>query len=234
MASAAKRPVSRDPTHYPVDEKMGEGSLQRFISELLRPLLARFLAERGERAFVGADQFIYWVQHEPTRSVAPDVYVLPGVDPEIEIDCWKVWETEVVPSFAFEVVSRDVRKDYEVTPTRYAELGTGELIIFDPKFDVGADRSRWQVYRREPRRGFVRIVTTNADRVRSMVLGCWLRSVGEGAATRVRLAVGPSGDDLVPTDAELAAGAREAKRRGQIAEAEAARLRAEIARLRRK
>ena len=47
--------------------------------------LARFLADRGERAFVGADQFIYWVQYEPTRAVAPDIYVLPGVDPANEI-----------------------------------------------------------------------------------------------------------------------------------------------------
>lgn len=217
MASAIKRPVRRDPTHYPVHDDMGEGSLQRFISELLRPLLARFLSERGEKAFVGADQFIYWVQFEPTRSVAPDVYVLPGVDPGIEIDSWKVWETGIVPSFALEVVSSDVRKDYEVTPARYAELGIDELVVFDPRHGGDASRSRWRVYRRLPRRGFVLVESTGLDRVRSRVLRCWLRSVGEGPDTRVRLAIGASGDDLVPTDAE-----------------EVARLRAEIARLSRR
>ena len=220
MVSAAKRPVRRDPTHYPVHDDMGEGSLQRLISELLRPLLARYLAERGERAFVGADQFIYWVQFEPTRSVAPDVYVLPGVDPASRIDCWKVWETGIVPTFAVEVVSSDVRKDYDVTPTRYAELGTTELVVFDPDFELASSRVRWQVFRRVSRRGFVRVEATNARQVRSRVLGCWLRAVGDGAATRVRVAVGTSGRKLFPTEAEAAL-------------AEVARLRRELERLRR-
>ncbi len=37
---------------------MGEHELQRLIAELLRPLLERFLAERGIVAHAGADQFV--------------------------------------------------------------------------------------------------------------------------------------------------------------------------------
>jgi hypothetical protein len=59
------------------------------MTELLRPLLARFLAEQGVLAFVGTDQFIYYIQGNPKCVVAPDVYVLPGVDPGVARRCWK-------------------------------------------------------------------------------------------------------------------------------------------------
>jgi hypothetical protein len=70
-----------DPTIYPVEERVGEDMLQRWIMELLRPLLQSWLTRRGTTTFVGADQFIYWRQHDPHARVAPDIYVLPGVDP---------------------------------------------------------------------------------------------------------------------------------------------------------
>src|SRR5262249_15725757 len=106
VGSAAVKPaVGRDPTHYPVVDKIGEGSLQRFIVALLRPLLANVLVERGVKAFVGADQFIYYEQYAPTYVVAPDVYVIPGFDAGLAVDCWKTWEHGAVPSFALEIVS---------------------------------------------------------------------------------------------------------------------------------
>ena len=83
MASAAED--LHDPTIYPVTDEMGEGSLQRFISELLRALIVSHLTSEGRRAFVGANQFIYYEQHNSKACVAPDVYVLDGVDPDIEI-----------------------------------------------------------------------------------------------------------------------------------------------------
>lgn len=64
---------------YPETDDMGERDLQRLIAELLRPLLERHLAERGILAHAGADQFVYWAEGEPTKRIAPDLYVLPGV-----------------------------------------------------------------------------------------------------------------------------------------------------------
>jgi Uma2 family endonuclease len=224
VSAAAKSLVGPDPTYYPIVDKMGEGSLQRLIAELLRPLIAEVLAELGVEAFVGADQFIYYQQYAPTESVAPDVYVMPGFDQGIEVDCWKTWETNVAPSFALEIVSRNnPRKDTERSPLRYEALGAKELVIFDPRADQKRDGIRWLVYRRLAKRGFVRVETTNADRVYSKSLRLWLRVVGEGAGTRVRLARGPEGDTLIPTAGEAL----------EAAEAEVARLRAEIERLRR-
>jgi len=184
--------------------------LQRWIMELLRPLLQWWLTRRGINAFVGADQFIYWRQHDPHARLAPDIYVLPGVDPRTHVRAWKLWLDRVVPSFAFEIASQDWEKDYFEVPARYDELGVRELVIFDPWSDQHPDGVRWQVFRRVGQRGLIRVEASRTDRVRSKVLGCWLRAVGAGSDMRVRIAVGPGGEELVPTAEEAERAAKEA------------------------
>jgi hypothetical protein len=212
-----------DTTFYPVDDGTGEGLLHRDIAELLRLLLARFLTQGGHVARVGANQFIYWRQHHPEVTLAPDVYILPGVEPEVTFDCWKVWETGVFPSFAIEIVSKQPHKDYVEAIERYEDLGVREVVIFDPK--AGRPRSRrvrWQVFRRLKGRGLVRVEVTNDDRVRSRELGAWLRTVGHGHALRVRLSTGPRGEEIFPTEEEAqAARAEAAAVRTQAAEDQA-------------
>jgi hypothetical protein len=221
MAETAPLLVA-DPTVYPVEEKVGEDILQRWIMELLRPLLARFLAERGRPWFVGADQFIYYEQHNSLERVSPDIYVLPNIPPDTPVAAWKVWETGVVPSFALEIVSSNWQKDYIEAPERYAKLGTQELIVFDPKWqarpsDFGV---RWQIWRRTTA-GLHRIETSTADRVRSHELGAWLRVLGSGTATRLRIGVGSQGDKLYPTAEEAERQAKEAERQAKEAERQA-------------
>lgn len=239
-ATAALRPAAVDPTVYPTEDKMGEESLQRFIVELLRPLVERWLAEKKVLAFTGADQFVYWRQHDATRRVAPHVFVLPGVRPGRRIKSWKVWEHGITPSFALEVVSADVDKDYVDAPAAYGDLGVDELVLFDPDHETAPGRVAFQVFRRTKKHGLVRIESTSADRVKSRALGCWLRAVGVGDALRLRLATGPRGDDLVPTAEEYERGEKERERgekereRGEKEREREARLaaEAEIARLR--
>jgi Uma2 family endonuclease len=228
-------PSELDPTVYPSEDQIGEGSLQRFISELLRASIERWLAQQNKPAFVGANQFIYWKQFDPIRKLAPDVFFLPGVKPGIKIDSWKTWETGIIPPFAVEIVSQDYLKDYGDAPRHYDELGVKELIIFDPGFDtLRSERLRFQVFRRIGKRGLVRVEATNAEHVRSRVLGCSLRSVGaDPGMVRLRLATGPEGDNIFATDAEAAQAAFEAEHAARVeAEAEIARLRAELKRLR--
>ena len=55
---------------YPETDHRGEDLLQRLIMELLRPMLARFLAENGKVACVGADQFIYYRKGDPSARIA--------------------------------------------------------------------------------------------------------------------------------------------------------------------
>jgi len=47
MVAAARK---LDTTIYPETDESGEGELQKLINELLRPLLARFLAELARAA----------------------------------------------------------------------------------------------------------------------------------------------------------------------------------------
>lgn len=243
VSSALDKFATADPTFYPVDQSVGEDSLQTFIAELLRPLIAALCASRGDHAFIGADQFIYYEQFHPEKVVAPDIYVLPGVSPEARVSSWKVWQTDIVPSFALEIVSSNHRKDRLDSPARYAELGVGEVILFDPDYRARRDGARFRVYRRLARRGLRLVEETNADRVRSKALKCWIRAIGEGAAVRLRVALAPRGDALLATDAERAAATAEraameseraerAEAEARRADAETARLRAELARLR--
>ncbi len=234
-SAAAKRALPYNPTVYPVQDDMGEGSLQRLVSELLRALVERWLRERGTPTFVGADQFFYWKQFDASEGIAPDVYVLPGAPLSPDIGAWKVWKDGYVPSFAFEFVSRDVDKDYLASPAKYARLGVDELIVFDPDHTQSRSRVRWQIFRKS-KRGFLRVEATDADRVKSKVLGCHLRVVGEGGELRVRLGSGINGEMLIPTaEEELAAEkmAREGEKAARDAlEARTAALEAEVARLR--
>ncbi|MBL8683913.1 MAG: Uma2 family endonuclease [Myxococcales bacterium] len=213
--AARKRTVSAlDP---PDTDNMGRSILQTLISELLRPFIARFLRQKSVRAFVGANQFFYFDATDITRRIAPDVYVLPGIEGPREERVWCTWDLVEPPSFAFEIVGRDMAKDYEDVPIDYKAIGVRELIVYDPDWTLRSRRRvRWQVWRQVKKRGLVCVL----ESVESSVLGCFLRVVGEGGARRVRLATGRFGDELVATDEELAAQTNEALER---AEAELAR-----------
>lgn len=207
---------SNDPTFYPVEDDVGESTLHLFIREVLRPLLQRWISEHLAHVFVGSEQFIYYEQYNPKKCVAPDIYLLEGVEPGASFDSWKVWERGAVPRFALEVVSSDRRKDYELAPAKYDELGVEELIIFDPDYQEARGRVRFQVFRRNERE-LTCVEATNDDRVLSTVVGCWFRAVGEGADVRLRIAEGANGLRVVPTVEERLA----------EAEAEITRLRAQ-------
>jgi hypothetical protein len=233
MASAAKQLVP-DPTVNPDEDHLGEGELQRLMLELLRPMLARFLAERGVVAQVGANQFLYWVQFEPTRCIAPDLYVLPGIDQSRVEKSWKLWNEAVVPSFCLEIVSSDHEKDYVTIPTACAEMGVDEVIVFDPEASLSRDRITWQLFRRTKRGGRLeQVERTDRDTVRAERLGCWLTAVGRGKEQRIRVSLDARGEDLYPTEAESERAARdalaEATRARDALELEVKRLRAELA-----
>ncbi len=201
-ASASVPVPDSDPTYYPTEDEMGESALQTLITELLRPLIARWLAHRHIDAFVGADQFIYWIQHAPTVSVAPDIYILPGVSPNIVPGCWKVWETGIAPVFALEVMAEDNSKDLLRSPDRYDSLGVMELLMFDPFAERRKAPVRFWSYRRNTKGRLMATEATMGDRIRSVTLDCHVRVVGRGDMQRLRLGTGAKGNTLFPTEAE--------------------------------
>jgi Uma2 family endonuclease len=201
---------------YPSTENTGETELQRLIMEVLRPLLERWFRHKGLVAHVGADTFLYYVEGDPTRRVAPDVYVFPGMAQELLQPSYKLWEVGRAPSFALEVVSSDWTKDYDDVPASYGGIGIEELVIYDPEAPPRHPRRvKWQVYRRAGPGSFPIVEATNARRVWSQTLGLFLCIHEQGPASLVRLAeseVGP----LFPTAEE--AERQRAEEEGQRAE----------------
>lgn len=257
MAPSAALKVSPepddDPVFYPEEEKLGEDVVQFLVAEAFRPLLQRYLDELGIRAFVGADQLIYYVQGDPTACVSPDVYVMPGITLEGygRIGCWKKWQGSYVPSFALEIMSLHNRKkkDDRKSPARHDALGTKELVVLDPYADELPARTRFRIFRRDSTGRLALVHRTNERQIWSEVLDCRLRVVGQENFQRLRIITGSEGDTLFPTEAEAQAmradeaakraneeakRANEEARRASEAEAELARLRAQIAELQRR
>jgi Uma2 family endonuclease len=225
-----------DPTFYPEEEHLGEDLIQTLILELLRPLVEAYLEAQGVAAIVGRNQMMYYYQGDPTACVAPDVYVMPGLEvPEApeRIGAWKKWECGVVPSFALEIMSdaNKKKKDDRKSPARHDSLGTKELIVFDPYADEifrRRNRFRFRIFRRNEKDKLLLVNATNEKFVFVESLGCHLRVVGTGQAQRIRIATGPNGEDIFPTRAEAEAKradaeAKRANDEAQRAEAEAKR-----------
>ncbi len=234
------------PVIYPETDDMGEHETQFKIAQLLVPLLVTLLAMQKRVARVSGNQFWYFAKGDPRRCRAPDVYVVDGVAPaEPDRASWFTWEGDR-PAFALEVVSAKWQKDYDEAPRDYEAMRADEVVVFDPGARPRSQRRvRWQVFRRVRGRGFVRVFAGGGDRVECRALGAWIRLVDDGDHPRLRVATGPHGDDLLPTDTERADAEREradAERERadaervarEAAEAELARLRATLAAPRRR
>ncbi|MBK9263427.1 MAG: hypothetical protein IPM54_26935 [Polyangiaceae bacterium] len=213
-ASAGEVPFDDDPTEYPESEVMCREPVETEICLQLQPVLRRYLAERGIVAFVGSDNFIYWVKGDIKACVSPDLYVLPGIAPTSrptkwagtkDEQCWKTWIHQVVPSVAIEVKARHVpRKDELQSPSRHDALGTKELIVFDPfHHRRRSPRKRFAVYRRDAVGKLVIVLETNDDRVHSEQLDAFVVAQDKGDDALLRLAVGPNGEKLLPFESEL-------------------------------
>jgi hypothetical protein len=125
-----------------------------------------------------------------------------------------------------EIVSEDWKKDYEDAPAKYAQLGTRELVIFDPEAatsDVGRGaRVPFQLYRRDADGAFV-LVYRGEGPAWSEQIDAFLVAQRVGETVRLRVARDAAGNDFVPTAEERAATAEE---RVRVLEAELAALRA--------
>lgn len=229
--------------NYPSSDNMGESGLQFFVcSLLLIPLLRSYFSEYEQRVLVGGNQNFYYEQGQPQRYIAPDAYVIQDeVTPLEDVKSWKLWEHGGKgPALAVEVVSDEYDKDYSPELLRvYERLGVRELIRYDP-----LSTSHPRVTKHGPRRLLTHFVRDDAGRlveqplprpglVRSAVFGFWLV---HQPTRSLRLALGPRGTPLWPTEAERAAAESERaaaeSERATIAEATIERLQQELARLR--
>ncbi len=128
------------PVCFPVEALVPE-SKRHF--ELRTALYQVLKASFASRACIGSDQFVYWNAADPSRCLAPDVFVRLGT-PDVIFDSWKTWERGA-PELAVELVSHcDASESvWESKLGRYHELGVRELVRFDGDADAGERIRVW-------------------------------------------------------------------------------------------
>ena len=225
------RKPALDVVEYPETdgEPMAETDTHAQLMIDLRFSLSELFRE-DSGVYVSGNLLLYYVEGDPRKRVAPDVFVVRGVAKRIR-RIYKLWEEGRPPDIVFEVSSRQTWREDMYTKWRlYEQLGVTEYFIFDPEYD----------YLIEPLIGWRLIdghyepLNVEEGRVRSEVLALELVDTGE----TLRLFDPRTGQFLL-TPAEEAEGRRaeaegrraEAEARLQ-AEAEAERLRVELAQLR--
>ncbi|MEW6284382.1 MAG: Uma2 family endonuclease, partial [Candidatus Eremiobacterota bacterium] len=81
--------------------------------------------------YVSADLFIYFRKGARGARIAPDVFLVKGVEKRRR-DRFLLWEEGVGPCVVFEFLSPSTRqRDLSYKPARYASLGVKELYLFD-------------------------------------------------------------------------------------------------------
>jgi Uma2 family endonuclease len=111
----------------PMAETQAHGQV---IVDLFHALSRRY-AEVPD-VYVWFNMLLYFVQGDPSACVAPDVFLVRGVDKH-ERRTYKVWEEGRAPSLVCEVTSKSTRDEDVVTKKGvYERLGVEEYFLFDP------------------------------------------------------------------------------------------------------
>jgi Uma2 family endonuclease len=196
---------------FPEEAEVPETQIHFELRVLLYQLLCDHL---GLRATVGSDQFVYYDAGDPSRCLAPDVYVQLE-PPSGKIRSWKTWERGA-PELAVEIVSPS---DAPALPwseklARYQTMGVSELVRFDP--EARASEPVLRIWDRVE--GTLRERDLAAGPFRSSVLDVrWVVAAADDHASALRITQSADNEALVPTRRE----AREAEAQARQAEAQA-------------
>jgi len=127
------RPAHRLVVHYPDSDgkPMAENDAQYWSITDTRFALEQWYHE-NPNVYVGADLLIYYVEGDPSKSVAPDVFVSLGV-PKGYRRTYLIWEEGKPPDVVFEIASPGTwRADITSKRRLYERLGIDEYFLFDP------------------------------------------------------------------------------------------------------
>lgn len=100
---------------------------------LLHPLKERY--RNDPMVYISGNLFFYYEQGNPQACVAPDVFVVFGVEKKRR-RIYQLWKEGKAPDVAFELTSEKTRKnDPGDKRLIYEQLGVREYFIFDPLRD---------------------------------------------------------------------------------------------------
>ncbi|MEO0458953.1 MAG: Uma2 family endonuclease, partial [Cyanobacteria bacterium P01_A01_bin.114] len=116
-------------------QPMSESDITRDYLVYCVEALRLFFQSRPQ-VYVSGNLFIYYQEGDASKSLSPDVFVVFGVSKR-DRRTYKVWqEGGKVPAFVLEITSKTTkRKDEEIKPQLYAQLGVSEYFQFDPSGD---------------------------------------------------------------------------------------------------
>jgi Uma2 family endonuclease len=205
--------------NYPTSDgkPMAETELhQRVMIDLILRLKA--WAATQERVHAAGNLLVYYEEGNPRRHLSPDAFVAFKVGTH-ERDVFQTWVEKAVPSVVFEITSKTTRR--EDTRTKRAvyqdEWAVDEYFLFDPREEY-LDPSL-QGFRRV--RGAFQPIPPNADgSLPSQRLGLTITRDGR----QLRLHVTATGETILTAQ----------EHRAVEAEAELARVKAELAALKKK
>jgi Uma2 family endonuclease len=125
------------PIEYPDEDgkPMAEGDLQRKCLVYITTVLEIYFQKRPD-VYVAGNLFIYYEKGYPESVVAPDVFVVFGVEKR-DRRSYKTWEeNDKTPNFVLEITSKATRsKDQGAKKGIYAFLGVREYFQYDPTGD---------------------------------------------------------------------------------------------------
>ena len=130
---AAPSALSRAAVEYPSSDgkPLAENDAQLAAILYGIAVLRTHFAGRGD-VYVSGDLLIYYEEGNPRVSVAPDVFVVFGVEDRMRMN-YKVWEKGKGPDFVLEVASPSTwREDVGRKRDVYARLGVREYWLYDP------------------------------------------------------------------------------------------------------
>ena len=81
--------------------------------------------------YVAANMFVYHVKGDPSKNIAPDIFVVHDVDNR-KRSSYKVWQEGRLPSIVFEVASPGTFAKDLLKKSRYLALRIPEYIMLDP------------------------------------------------------------------------------------------------------
>ena len=124
--------------------------------------------------YIGVDSFIYYREGDITKFVAPDIYVVFGVDKFPQRRSFYTWSEGAVPTTVFEFLSdstiyRDRHGKFEVY---LGDMGAQEYFIHQPEMEKPAEFRGW---RRSPSGNIVEIAPDAQGGLFSEALNLYFR-----------------------------------------------------------
>ena len=127
------------------DEPMAATGFHGVQINTIYDQLSRYFAI-NEQIYIGVDSFIYYSEGDITKSVAPDIYVVFGVNKDTERRSFYTWSEGAVPVAVFEFLSDSTaNQDRNEKVALYLnDIGVQEYFIHQPELKKPSQFCGWR------------------------------------------------------------------------------------------